>query len=128
MSSYRNACPPEYLDEEDTDDYEEHGRSRAFPTNGLAESEFCSGVKIIPKLGFEAGLNKSDFETHLDVNSQLWFDRIHQYWRQCELFTEVICSFINLSDRLSFQVKSLLSYRMPSCNSSRAAQTLSNQG
>lgn len=88
MSSYRNACPPECIDDEDTDDYEEQYRPPANPSNNLSES--CSGVKIIPKLGVEAGINKSNFDIHLDVNSQAWFDRIHQYWRQCKLIVKQI--------------------------------------
>lgn len=80
MSSYQNAYPGGYEDE-DSDEYE----VLAKPANLPSEANFnCSGVKIIPKLGIEAGMNKSDFDIHLDVNSQAWFDRIYEYWRQCK--------------------------------------------
>lgn len=87
MSHYSNACPPEFLDEEDADDYSDYLKPRARSSQELANElqKQNIGIKIIPKLGFEAGLNKSDFDIHLDPNAQQWFDQIHQYWRQCRL-------------------------------------------
>lgn len=86
MSKYHNVCPAGYYDDEDTDEYEEYSRQPA--GNSLANefniSDF-EGIKIIPKLGFQAGLNKSEFNTNLDENAQKWFDQIFKYWKQCEL-------------------------------------------
>lgn len=42
------------------------------------------GIKVIPRIGVRAGINKNDFDITLDENSQQWFDRIFQYWKQCK--------------------------------------------
>lgn len=58
MSSYPNACPPEYLDEEDSDNYEEFLMPSANPPNSLfnCSTSNCPEIKIIPKLGVESGI------------------------------------------------------------------------
>lgn len=104
MSSYRNACPAELYDDEDSDEYEELAKPRANPSSNFN----CSGIKIIPKLGIEAGMNKSHFDIHLDVNSQAWFDRIYQYWRQCKRITnisELISNFFCFRQKVTSTVQ-----------------------
>lgn len=76
MSRYKNAYPAEYFDDEDPDDYVQP--QVEFNLTGF------QGIKIIPKLGVEAGINKSHFDISLDENAQKWFDQIFQYWKQCE--------------------------------------------
>lgn len=91
MSNYRNACPPELFEEEDADDYFEYsrpqGHSNASPSSSqLHHQQQNAGIKIIKPIGHEAGLQKSNFDIRLDTNAQQWFDKIHQYWRQCKCF------------------------------------------
>lgn len=92
MSNYRNACPPELFDDEDDDDYNKYFRpsenapqSRNLSSNA-SDFPSDSGIKIIKSdiIGQKAGLNKSNFDIRLDTNAQQWFDKIHQYWRQCK--------------------------------------------
>lgn len=86
MSKYSNHCPPEIYDDEDGDDYDDFARpSDDRPqTNLIEELQQNTGIKIIPKIGVGAGLNKTNFDISLDVNAQQWFDHIHQYWKQCK--------------------------------------------
>lgn len=93
MSNYSNAYPPDYFDDDEADDYDEYVKPRPKPTQNLSnELQQDTGIKIIPRLGVEAGLNKSTFDIQLDTNAQQWFDQIHQYWRQCK--TTISDSFI----------------------------------
>lgn len=87
MSNYRNACPPECFEDDDVEDYNEYARPRGntSQTRNLSNDE-NPGIKILLPMGQRAGLNKSNFDIGLDTNAQQWFDKIHQYWRQCELF------------------------------------------
>lgn len=87
MSQYRNAGPPELFEEDDIDDYDEYVQQPVQPVQNLSNElqKQINGIKVIPKLGSSAGLNKSDFDIQLDANAQQWFDQIHQYWRQCKL-------------------------------------------
>lgn len=82
MSRYNHACPPEMSDNDDGEFIQQTARSSQSAVSELQQQS--TGIKIIPKLGFEAGLNKSDFDIQLDDNAQQWFDQIHQYWRQCK--------------------------------------------
>lgn len=88
MSNYRNACPPECFEDEDVDDYNEFSRPAGNSSqnrNQLHQNQ-NAGIKIIMPIGQEAGLNKKNFDIRLDTNAQQWFDKIHQYWRQCKCF------------------------------------------
>lgn len=69
MSNQVN-CIPGGEEYEDDSDYEEFVR----PNRSKSEiSQIVGGdVKIIPKLGFQAGLNKSDFDISLDTNADNW--------------------------------------------------------
>lgn len=82
MSRYNHACPPEMCDNDDGEFIQQTARSSQSAASELQKQS--TGIKIIPKLGVEAGLNKSDFDIQLDENAQQWFDQIHQYWRQCK--------------------------------------------
>lgn len=88
MSNYKNACPPEYYDDDNGEDYnsfvQQSSRSSQSASKDMQQQQKNFGIKIIPRLGVEAGLNKSDFDIQLDANAQKWFDQIFQYWRQCE--------------------------------------------
>jgi hypothetical protein len=37
-----------------------------------SENRMNENIKIIPKLGHQAGLNKCDFDTSLDKNAENW--------------------------------------------------------
>lgn len=86
MSRYASAGPPELFDDEDPDEYDEYVQQPSQAARNLSDElqKQIVGIKVIPKLGSAAGLNKSDFDIQLDENAQKWFDQIHQYWRQCE--------------------------------------------
>ena len=81
MSQYRNACPADLYDDDDNEDFEDLVQPRALVNEFNLAGE---GIKIIPKLGVEAGINKSHFNIGLDENAQKWFDQIHQIWKQCK--------------------------------------------
>lgn len=84
MSNHKNACPAEYFDDEEADDYDDFVQQ--YDNHSMANElqKQNLGIKIIPQLGVEAGINKSNFDIQLDSNAQQWFDKIHQYWRQCK--------------------------------------------
>lgn len=85
MSKYKGGCPADLYDDDDADDYCEtfqQSSSRSF-SSGLQNQNM--GIKIIPSIGVQAGLNKTNFDIQLEVNAQQWFDQIHQCWRQCKL-------------------------------------------
>lgn len=86
MSKYRNACPAEFYDDDDTDDYSEPVQPP--PGERSLANEFnltdFEGIKIIPKLGVGAGINRSHFNINLDENAQKWFDQIFHCWKQCK--------------------------------------------
>lgn len=86
MSKCNNACPAEFYDDEDTEDYEELVQPRRGQPTLASEFNLTDfeGVKIIPKLGVNSGINKSDFNINLDENAQKWFDQISQLWKQCK--------------------------------------------
>lgn len=87
MSQYKNAYPSDYFEDEDPEDYDEYARPRARQSQNLSNDlQKENLIKIIPKLGFQAGISKSDFDISLDANAQQWFDQIHQYWKQCKFF------------------------------------------
>lgn len=89
MSGNGNIIPAGYYDDDDAEDYDDYFQpSPRPPQNRPPSNELLNldlgGIKIIPKLGFQAGLNKSDFDIQLEANAQQWFDKIHNYWRQCK--------------------------------------------
>lgn len=87
MSSYQNAAPPELFEDDDDEDSDVYVQQPTVSQQNLSTElqKQIIGIKVIPKLGSAAGLNKSDFDIQLDTNSQQWFDQIHQHWRQCKL-------------------------------------------
>lgn len=67
---------PQYLpggEESDYDsDLDEPARKPSNHPPTMNISQFGDEVKIIPKLGYQAGLNKSDFDISLDTNADGW--------------------------------------------------------
>lgn len=103
MSGNKNVIPAGYYDDDDAEDHEDCFQPSARPPQNRPplndlQSLDLGGIKIIPKLGFQAGLNKSDFDIQLEPNAQQWFDKIHNYWRQCKRIVE----FLLLHSHVSF--------------------------
>jgi hypothetical protein len=82
MAKYSGGFPDGYYDE-DYDDGESYTKPNPQHSQNCTSNELQ--IKIIKPLGYQAGVNKSDFDIALDANAQQWFDKIHQYWRQCKL-------------------------------------------
>lgn len=58
---------------ENDSDYDEFSRPHRSKQNDFNFSQILGDeVKIIPKLGFQAGLNKNDFDITLDTNAENW--------------------------------------------------------
>lgn len=72
---------PNYMRESQGDEYYCGGGSE----NENFAKQQQKVVKIVAEIGHRAGISKSNFDTSLDENSQKWFDRIFQYWKQCKL-------------------------------------------
>lgn len=79
MAKYRNAGPPELLDDEDDEWFVNDSAE-----NLREQREGNFAIKVIKPLGLQCGLNKRNFDISLDDNSQQWFNQIYQYWKQCE--------------------------------------------
>jgi hypothetical protein len=82
MAKYRNAGPPELLDDEDDEWFVNDSPEKM--NELLLQGERNFAIKVIKPLGMSCGLNKCDFDISLDDNSQQWFNQIHQYWKQCK--------------------------------------------
>lgn len=52
------------------DGFESNSRKKYY--GSTSESRMNENIKIIPKLGHQAGLNKCDFDTSLDKNAENW--------------------------------------------------------
>lgn len=81
------ACPPEMFSDNSDDEYG-FSISKKKENKSIAKEillDLDHKIKIIPNCGFEAGLFKNNFDITLDEHSQEWFNKIHEYWKQCKL-------------------------------------------
>jgi hypothetical protein len=79
---------PSDMRESQGDEYYYQGGSEFENSSKQQQQQKAVGnYKVIQPLGIRAGIRKSDFDISLDENSQQWFERIFQYWKQCKLLS-----------------------------------------
>lgn len=92
------ACPPEMFSDNSDDEYgfsiSKKNENKSIANEILLDLD--PKIKIIPNCGFEAGLFKNNFDISLDEHSQEWFNKIHEYWKQCKLKITLIKSLQQL--------------------------------
>jgi hypothetical protein len=57
-------------------------------------------IRILPSIGHQAGLNKTDFDISLDENLDGWFVKIHETFRQykkCPQLSNLLQKFYEIS-------------------------------
>lgn len=68
--------------------------------SGFDDDLLTSKIRIVPSIGHQAGLNKTDFDISLDENLEKWFERIHETYRlykKCPTLTNLIQQFYEIS-------------------------------
>lgn len=63
---------PGGAESDDEEEYADGARCQPNKPSEVDISQKFGDVKIIPKLGYQAGLNKSDFDISLDTNADGW--------------------------------------------------------
>lgn len=75
---------PSDVRESQGDEYYYRGGEENENSSKQQQQKAVENYKVILPLGIKAGISKSDFDISLDENSQQWFERIFQYWKQCK--------------------------------------------